>query len=100
MDYGVDVIALGEGLRRHPDPPAPPTSGAREDDKLLGRTGHRDLAVDRSNDAASERGWDHEDDEVELQPPRARRNGTVPVRAHRMPRAWKAAFTSPAVEAP
>ena len=48
----------GLGDRRRPNniplvanttPPWP--SGAREDDELLGRSGHRDIAVDRSFDA-------------------------------------------------
>src|SRR6266568_7826091 len=45
-----------------------PTSGAREDDELLGRSGHRDIAVDRSFDAHAERLWVDEDDQVELEP--------------------------------
>jgi hypothetical protein len=45
-----------------------PTSGAREDDELLGRPGHRDVAVDRSFDASAERLWVDEDDQVELEP--------------------------------
>ena len=44
------------------------TSGAREDDELLGRSGHRDIAVDRSFDALAERLWVDEDDQVELEP--------------------------------
>src|SRR5216684_2848289 len=44
-----------------------PTSGAREDDELLGRPGHRDIAVDRSFDALAERLWVDEDDQVELE---------------------------------
>ena len=47
---------------------ASPTSGAREDDKLLGRSGHRDIAVDRSLYALAERLWVDEDDQVELEP--------------------------------
>src|SRR6266516_5306223 len=39
-----------------------PTSGAREDDELLGRSGHRDIAVDRSFDTPAERLWVDEDD--------------------------------------
>src|SRR5258707_5895792 len=45
-----------------------PTSGAREDDELLGRSGHRDIAVDRSFDTRAERLWVDEDDQVELEP--------------------------------
>ena len=45
-----------------------PASGAREDDELLGRAGHRDVAVDRSLDARAERLRVDEDDEVELEP--------------------------------
>src|SRR6266568_8225417 len=45
-----------------------PTSGAREDDESLGRSGHRDIAVDRSFDALAERLWVDEDDQVELEP--------------------------------
>jgi hypothetical protein len=45
-----------------------PTSGAREDDELLGRSGHRDIAVDRSFDALAECLWVDEDDQVELEP--------------------------------
>jgi hypothetical protein len=46
-------------------------SGARKDDELLGRAGHRDIAVDRSfdacsDDACSERVWVDQYDEVEL----------------------------------
>jgi hypothetical protein len=44
------------------------TSGAREDDESLGRSGHRDIAVDRSFDALAERLWVDEDDQVELEP--------------------------------
>src|SRR5260370_24673814 len=43
-------------------------SGDREDDELLGRPGHRDIAVDRSFDALAERLWVDEDDQVELEP--------------------------------
>jgi hypothetical protein len=42
--------------------PSWPTSGAREDDELLGRPGHRDIAVDRSFDAFAEALWVDEDD--------------------------------------
>jgi hypothetical protein len=47
-------------------------SGARKDDKLLGRAGHRDIAVDAPFDACSDGGfskrfWVDEDDEVELE---------------------------------
>src|SRR5216683_5807835 len=45
-----------------------PVSGACEDDELLGRPGHRDIAVDRSFDALAERRWVDEDDQVELEP--------------------------------
>jgi hypothetical protein len=45
-----------------------PTSGTREDDELLGRSGHRDIAVDRSFDAVAERLRVDEDDQVELEP--------------------------------
>src|SRR5207253_7995997 len=45
-----------------------PASGAREDHQLLGRPGHRDVAVDRSFDARAERLWVDEDDQVELEP--------------------------------
>src|SRR5439155_9475348 len=45
-----------------------PTSGARQNDELLGRSGHRDIAVDRSFDAFAERLWVDEDDQVELEP--------------------------------
>ena len=38
------------------------TSGVREDDQLLGRSGHRDIAVDRSFDTRAERLWVDEDD--------------------------------------
>jgi hypothetical protein len=44
-----------------------PTSGAREDDELLGRSGHRDIVVDRSFDALAERLRVDEDDQVELE---------------------------------
>src|SRR6266700_2686571 len=44
------------------------TSGGCEDDKLLGRSGHRDIAVDRSFDAPAERLRVDEDDQVELEP--------------------------------
>ena len=58
-------------LRRRPPCPSR-LSGAREDDELLGRAGHRDIAVDGSfdacsNDAFPERVWVDEDDEVELE---------------------------------
>src|SRR5580658_6864030 len=43
-------------------------SEAGEDDELLGRPGHRDVAVDRSLDALAERLWVDEDDQVELEP--------------------------------
>jgi O-acetylserine/cysteine efflux transporter len=43
------------------------SSGAREDDQLLGGPGHRDVAVDRSLDARAERLRVDEDDQVELQ---------------------------------
>src|SRR6185437_12010456 len=45
-----------------------PASGAGEDDKLLGRPGHRDVAVDRSLDARAERLRVDENDQVELEP--------------------------------
>jgi hypothetical protein len=45
-----------------------PTSGAREDDKLLGRPGHRGIAVDRSFDTLAGRLWVDEDDQIELEP--------------------------------
>src|SRR6185312_9546040 len=45
-----------------------PASGAREDDKLLGRPGHGDVAVDRSLDARAERLRVDEDDQVEFEP--------------------------------
>src|SRR5450631_343101 len=45
-----------------------PTSGAREDDELLGRSGHCDIAVDRSFDTPAERLRVDEDDQVELEP--------------------------------
>src|SRR5437868_445941 len=45
-----------------------PASGAREDHQLLGRPGHRDVAVDRSFDARAERLRVDEDDQVELEP--------------------------------
>ena len=41
-------------------------SSAREDDELLRRAGHRDIAVDGCFDAYSKRVWVDEDDEVEL----------------------------------
>src|SRR5260370_31205819 len=44
------------------------TSGAGEDDELLSRPGHRDIAVDRSFDARAERLRVDEDDKVELEP--------------------------------
>src|SRR5260370_3721590 len=44
------------------------TSGAREDDELLSRPGHRDIAVDRSFDARAERFRVDEADKVELEP--------------------------------
>ena len=34
----------------------------------MGRSGHRDVAVDRSFDALAERLWVDEDDQVELEP--------------------------------
>src|SRR5258705_13156865 len=63
-----------------------PTSGAREDDESLGRSGHRDIAVDRSIDALAERLWVDEDDQVELEPLRQLRgqrpdSGRPPERA-------------------
>ena len=45
-----------------------PASGAGEDDESLGRSGHRDIAVDRSFDARAERLRVDEDDQVELEP--------------------------------
>src|SRR5262252_7759945 len=66
---------------RHPGLPPWPArdvprlaSGAREDDELLGRPGHRDVAVDRSFDALAERLWVDEDDQVELEPLRQLRS--------------------------
>jgi O-acetylserine/cysteine efflux transporter len=44
------------------------SSGAREDDQLLGGPGHRDIPVDRSLDARPERLRVDEEDQVELQP--------------------------------
>src|SRR5215471_11215803 len=43
-------------------------SGSREDDELLSRPGHRDIAVDRAFDARSELFWGNENDQVELEP--------------------------------
>jgi hypothetical protein len=57
-------VSTTSGCRRG----TPPTSGAREDDELLGRSGHRDIAVYRSFDALAERLWVDEDDQVELEP--------------------------------
>src|SRR5580704_10842420 len=45
-----------------------PAERLREDDELLSRPGHRDIAVDRSFDARAERFWVDEDDQVELEP--------------------------------
>src|SRR5438132_6030373 len=45
-----------------------PASGAREDHELLGRPGHRDVAVHRSFDAVAKRLRVDEDDQVELEP--------------------------------
>src|SRR5215831_6825332 len=45
-----------------------PASGAGKDDELLGGSGHRDVAVDRSFDARAKRIWVDEDDQVELEP--------------------------------
>ena len=57
------------GDRHHGDDDAKvECSGAREDDELLGRPGHRDVAVDRSFDARAERLRVDEDDQVELEP--------------------------------
>src|SRR5215510_14807283 len=44
------------------------TSGAREDDESLGRSGHRDVAIDRSFDALAKRLRVDEDHQVELEP--------------------------------
>jgi hypothetical protein len=49
------------------------TSGAGEDDESLGRSAHRDVAVDRSFDALAKRLWVDEDDQVELEPLRQHR---------------------------
>src|SRR6185369_14277001 len=53
----------GEAARAPSGDPGP----SREDDELLGRPGHRDVAVDRSFDTRAERLWVDEDDEVELE---------------------------------
>src|SRR3954470_602654 len=53
---------------RHDPDEVRPTSGAREDDESLGRSGHRDITVDRSFDARAERLWVDQDDQVELEP--------------------------------
>ena len=45
-----------------------PASGARQDDESLGRSGHRDVAVDRSFDALAKRLRVDQDDQVELEP--------------------------------
>ena len=45
-----------------------PTSGAREDDESLGRSGQRDIALDCSFDARTERPWVDEDNQVKLEP--------------------------------
>src|SRR5215472_10638409 len=45
-----------------------PAPGADKDDELLGGSGHRDVAVDRSFDALAKRLWVDEDDQVELEP--------------------------------
>src|SRR5215472_17437991 len=45
-----------------------PAPGADKDDELLGGSGHRDGAVDRSIDALAKRLWVDEDDQVELEP--------------------------------
>src|SRR5436305_13801482 len=50
------------------DPAAPLLSGAGEDDQLLGRSGHRHIAVDRPFDALAERVGGDEDDQAELEP--------------------------------
>src|SRR5258708_39281281 len=51
----------------HMTPDKRPTSGAREDDKFLGRSAHRDIAINRSFDARTERLRVYEDDQVELE---------------------------------
>jgi hypothetical protein len=43
-----------------------PRSAAGEDDELLGRPGHRDVAVDYSFDAGAGCFWVDEDDQVEF----------------------------------
>src|SRR5262245_22962090 len=47
--------------------PGPARSGTREDDELLGRPGHRDVAVDRALDARAELLGVDEDDQVEFE---------------------------------
>ena len=70
----VDFLArqsttAASGTRWPRDPsPGPPQSGAGEDDELLGRPGHRDIAVDCSFDTLAERLRVDEDDQVELEP--------------------------------
>ena len=71
---GAEAIARRRRPRRAPLKPKQchTRSGAREYDELLGRAGHRDIAVDGSFDACSDsalskRVWVDEDDEVELE---------------------------------
>src|SRR3954447_646009 len=91
----VGTRASHAGFRRTPNQPSSPnpganstrswpTSGAREDDESLGRSGHRDIAVDRSFDARAERLWVDQDDQVELEPPRQLR-GQRPDAGRRRP---------------
>ncbi len=74
LDPAVDFLArqsttAASGTRWPRDPsPGPPQSGAGEDDELLGRPGHRDIAVDCSFDTLAERLRVDEDDQVELEP--------------------------------
>src|SRR5215213_587155 len=63
-----------------------PFSSAREDDELLGRAGHRDIAVDGSFDAYTERVRIDQDDEVELEAFRGLR-GQRPYPGRRLERA-------------
>jgi hypothetical protein len=71
--FGLGAEGIAELRARFAAWPRTPLSGAREDDELLGRPGHRDIAVDRSFDApvldvTAERLWVDEDDQVELEP--------------------------------
>src|SRR5829696_947530 len=69
--YAEDGEAAYEPRSRRPRSnrtATPPESRVREDDELLGRSGHRDIAVDRSFEVLTERFRVDDDDQVELEP--------------------------------